>query len=90
MYSKYMVHFTVQTSLNLNQTFRIHSLRSGARFSKIGELNLESGPEFAKFMKKPDQTGLWHRYVGRTERVSGGGRRLSRSGRDRGDSKLMK
>ena len=66
----------------LNQTFRMHSLRSGPRFSKIGELNPESGPEFAKFMKKPDQTGLWHRYVGRTERVCGGGRRLARSGRD--------
>lgn len=31
-------------------------LRSGPKFDEIGELNLRFGPEFAKFLKKPDQT----------------------------------
>jgi hypothetical protein len=40
----------------------MRSLGSGPRFSEIGKPNLGSGSEFAKFMKKPDQTGLWTHY----------------------------
>jgi hypothetical protein len=47
-----MVQFMIQTYLNLNQTLQMHSSRSGPKFNKITEPNLESGPEFAGFLKK--------------------------------------